>query len=249
MEKEKREEFYGFFKEVETLYEILSPSPGLRDYVENFSQLSTLYQVVRNAFRKKTAIYGDIARKTAKLVRERVGTEGLYGTTKTVTLNENTLKAIKDSSSSDTSKVINLINTIGSTVEDEGANSPYLKSIGERAEAIRDLYDDRQCTTQDALRKIEELLTEYIEARRQEKESGLDINAFTIFWTLKQEGAVEPKKHAPVLDGLFVRFPNYRENVSELRQLKAELYKILLGIVGKENMVRIANRLLQLDRK
>lgn len=38
-DKDKREEFYAFFKEVETLYEILSPSSELRDFIEPFADL------------------------------------------------------------------------------------------------------------------------------------------------------------------------------------------------------------------
>jgi type I restriction enzyme R subunit len=245
----KREEFYKFFKELETLYEILSPSPDLRDYVEDFGLLSILYQIIRNAFRKKTGFYGDIAKKTEQLVREKAATFGLETTTPAVKIDETTLKALKDSKSSNNIKVINLINSIIKTVTDEGDESPYLKPIGERAEAIQEAFDDRQVTALEALKKIEALIKEVLEARRQQEETGFDINTFTIYWLLKQENVKWFDSLAPIVNNAFLRFPNFKDNIAELRQLKAELYKLMLPVVGKDLMLGIVEKLLRLDRK
>jgi type I restriction enzyme R subunit len=245
----KREEFYKFFKELETLYEILSPSPALRDYVEDFGLISILYQIVRNAFRKKTGFYGDIAKKTEQLVREKVTTYGLETATPAVKIDETTLKALKDSKASNNIKVINLINSIIKTATDEGDESPYLKPIGERAEAIQEAFDDRQVTALDALRKVEALIKEVLEARRQQEETGFDINTFTIYWLLKQENVKWFEKLAPIVNNAFLRFPNFKDNIAELRQLKAELYKLLLPVAGKDLMLGIVEKLLRLDRK
>ncbi len=249
IDQAKREEFYKFFKELETLYEILSPSPDLRDHIEDFGLLSILYQIVRNAFRKKTGFYGDIAKKTEQLVREKAETFGLETTTPTVKIDETTLKALKDSKSSSNIKVINLINSIIKTATDEGDDSPYLKPIGERAEAIQEAFDNRQVTALDALRKVEALIREVLEARKQQEETGFDINTFTIYWLLKQEDVKWFEKLAPIVNNAFLRFPNFRDNVAELRQLKAELYKLLLPVVGKDLMLGIVEKLLKLDRK
>lgn len=58
-DKEKRESFFKFFKELETLYEIISPDLFLREYLEDYRNLSILYQIVRNAFSKHTVLYSD----------------------------------------------------------------------------------------------------------------------------------------------------------------------------------------------
>ena len=249
VDQNKREEFYKLFKELETLYEILSPSPALRDHMEDFGLLSILYQIVRNAFRKKTGFYGDIAKKTEQLVREKAATFGLETTTPAVRIDETTLKALKDSKSSTNIKVINLINSIIKTATDEGDDSPYLKPIGERAEAIQEAFDDRQVTALEALRKIEALIKEVLEARKQQEETGFDINTFTIYWLLKQEKVKWFENLAPIVNNAFLRFPNFKHNIAELRQLKAELYKLMLPVVGKDLMLGIVEKLLRLDRK
>ena len=245
----KREAFYRFFKELEMLYEILSPSPDLRDYIEDFGKLSVLYLIIKNAFRKKTILYGDVARKTEHLVREKVETWGLSTTMPVVKIDEKTLKAIKESTASDKTKVINLINSINTTVTDEGDDNPYLRTIGERAEQVQEAFDDRQLSTQGALKKIEELIAEILDARRQQKETGFDINTFTIFWILKKENISNAEKCAPAINSVFERFPHYRENTAELRELKAELYKLVFPVCGKERMLGIVEQLLRLKRK
>ncbi|MBP8746034.1 MAG: hypothetical protein KBH86_13030, partial [Syntrophorhabdus sp.] len=249
IDKDRREEFYKFFKELETLYEILSPSAALRDYLEDFGLLSVLYQILRNAFKKKTGFYGDIAKKTEMLVREKVTAYGLTTTTPAVKIDEATLKALKDSRSSTNTRVINLINGVIKTVVEEGDENPYLKPIGERAEAIREAFDNRQVTALDALKRIEAIINEILEARRQQEKTGFDMNTFTIYWLLKQENVRWCENLAPVINNVFLRFPNFRENIAELRQLKAELYKVLLPVVGKDAMVGIVDKLLRLDRR
>ncbi len=247
-DKEKRKDFYRTYKQLETLYEILSPSPDLRDYVEDFGSLSILYRIIQNAFRKKTAFYGDIASKTVQLVRERVESYGLDTMLPVVKIDEQMLETIKKAGGSNKARVINLVNSVRKAVDDEKGVNPYLNEIGDRAEAIIDAYDDRQSTTEDALKKIEALIHEIVDARREQAEMGLG-RAFSFYWELKQEGVAQPERTATIIRAIFDRFPNNDENVAELRQLKAELYKVLLPLVGKENMLRVAEKLLRAEAK
>jgi len=45
---------------------------------------------------------------------------------------------------------------------------------------------------------------------------------------------------------VFDRFPDYRYNAEELRQLKAEIYKLLLSSVEGKKMVALTEKLLDL---
>lgn len=248
-EQEKREAFYAFFKQVETFYEILSPSPHLRDFIADFGCLSVLYHIILNAFRKKTLLYGDVARKTELLVRERAESYGLQTTLTPVEIDERTLDAIKERGGSEKAKIINLVNSLRETVAEDADRDPYLKPIGDRAEAIMEAYDERQETTAEALKKIEALILEVLEARKLQKQLGFDATTFSLFWTLKQESVAQPEKVADMVSGLFARFPHHRDNSAELRQLKAELYKVLLPLVGTEAMVPLAEKLLRAEAK
>ncbi len=248
-DKENREKFYTFFKELEILYEIISPDVFLRPFVEDYGRLSVLYQIVRNAFSKQVALVRDLMKKTEELVKRTVTASGLSETMPLVKIDENTLKALQASDDKDTSKIVNLGRSLMSAVADEESQQPYLIPIGERTEAILEHYDDRQITTQEALERLKGLLDEFVQAKKEREKSGFDINTFTVFWILKQAGAKEAEKAAPLVNAAFERFPNHRDNVAEMRGLKAELYRVLLPLVGRDEMVALADRILKLERK
>jgi len=244
--KAKREKFYEFFKDVEALYEILSPSAELADYITEFRNLATLYQIIRNAFAAKTTFYGDVAKKTELLIREEAETYGVKQPSRIVEIDEKTLAAIKRSSSSDNNKVVNLVKSLVRAAAEKGAQEPYLIPIGQRAQTIMEAFEDSQESSVDALRQLENLAKERIDAEKEREQAGLDADTFTIYWELKREGVGDPKTLAKNLKALFDRFPNHRHNAEELRQLKAEIYKVLLPALDGKKMVALTEKLLDL---
>jgi type I restriction enzyme R subunit len=247
-DKERRENFYKLFQELETLYEIISPDVFLRPHIEDYGKLSALYQIVVNAFSKKVVLIRDLMKKTEELVKQSAVGTGLDTVMKPVRIDENTLKALKSSEGGEPPKVINLGKSLLATIKEEGEQQPFLIPISERTEAILEAYDDRQLSTQSALEQLARLMEEYLQAKREREETGFDINTFTLFWLLKQAGAADPGDLAPKVEAAFRKYPNYRDNVAEERQLKAELYKLVLPAVGRESMVTVVKRMLELPR-
>lgn len=248
VDPEGRKRFLDLYHEIETLYEILSPDPFLRLYLEDYGRLGQLFLIVQNAFKKHGTPLYDVAKKTEKLVRELADTSGVGFALPAVPLDEATLEALKKEPP-DPSRVINLGRAISCGVFEGPDLQAHLFPIGERAEKILDAYEDRQMTTQDALGELEKLLAELLEARRQQKESGLNRNAFAVFWLLKQAGVNEARSLAVEIDQVFGQFPNYDANTEERRSLKAKVYKLLLPAVAKETMVALADRIISLGRK
>lgn len=247
-DKERRESFCQLFQELETLYEIISPDVFLRPYIEDYGKLSALYQIVVNAFSKKVALIRDLMKKTEDLVkRSAVGT-GLKTVMKPVRIDENTLKALKSSDGGEPPKVINLGKSLLTAIKEEEERQPFLIPISERTEAILEAYDDRQLSTQSALEQLARLMEEYLQAKREREKTGFDTNTFTLFWLLKQAGAPDPGELAPKVEAAFRKYPNFRDNVAEERQLKAELYKLILPAVGRGAMVTVVKQMLELPR-
>jgi type I restriction enzyme R subunit len=58
LDKDERQKFETFFKDIEASYEILSPSPELRDYIEDYNRLADIYVMLRIAYGKKTRFFG-----------------------------------------------------------------------------------------------------------------------------------------------------------------------------------------------
>lgn len=247
-DKDRRERFFEFVKEIQTLYEIISPDVFLREYVEAYATLGVLHEIVTNAFARRPAVYKDLARKTETLVREHVQSYGITTTLPVIRIDEGALAALKRADAAGAGRILNLGRSLVQAAC-SGERQPYLVPIGERAEAVLEAYDDRQIGTEAALRQLERLVKDFLEARRASQQSGFDVNAFAIYWTLRQAGVETADAVARQLEAAFQRYPDHRDNADDRRRLKAELYKTLLPAVGRERMVDVAERILALERR
>src|ERR1700724_2643387 len=80
-----RKAFFDAYKEIEDLWEILSPSAELRDHILTYKRLAQLYASVRNAYADQVSFLADLAHKTRRLVEENAEQDGLGRLTKSVT--------------------------------------------------------------------------------------------------------------------------------------------------------------------
>ena len=55
-DKERRKEFFKEYKEIEMLYEIISPDAFLRPFIEDYATLSSIYAVVCNAYARQVYV-------------------------------------------------------------------------------------------------------------------------------------------------------------------------------------------------
>jgi len=245
-DKDKRLEFFKWFKTVEAFYEIISPDPFLRPYIEDYNLLARLFATVRLAFKKRVYVDKEFMGKTAELVRGHVSTEGLTKALPVQQIDENTLELLKGS---DKVKVINLIKAIRKTVDDEEDENPILVPIGAKAEAIAELYDNRQMDTQEALDKLKDLVKEYNRARAEWRKKGLDAETFGLYWALKQAEIKNAEKLSVEAEKVFKAFPNWNDSDDALRGLKTKLYGLLLKTVGKDRIKDIVNELMNMRRR
>ena len=248
-DKDKREDFYRFFKQIEMLYEIISPDKFLRDYINDYWKISYLYSIIRNAFARRVLLDKELMRKTSDLVKKHVYTTDISSTLQIYEIEEDTLKALKKSDKSGNVKVINLRKSIFKFIDDNQDTQPYLIPIGEKVQTIIELYDDRRVTTLEALERLEEIIREINQARREQAEKNFDVNTFTIFWLFKKSGIPKPDTLAVKINGIFEAYPNWRLNSKEARELTTQLYKILLKETSKTKTIEIVEKILKLERR
>jgi len=247
-DKDKREAFYKFYKWLEMLYEIISPDKDLRDYMDKYLKLASLYTIIRNAFSMRVVVDKELMRKTQMLVRKAVENYDIPKPYKIYEIKEDTLQALKKDDDSDNTKVINLRKSIEKFVLDNEDSLPYLISIGERAEVVVELYDDRQISTQEALTRLEKIIEEINQAKKEQAEKNFDAQKFTVYWILKKEEIENADELAVQIDGAFSQNPYWRENAKEARELTAHLYKILLKVMDKDKAVALVDKILKIGR-
>lgn len=233
-DEEVRHKFYAFYKELADLYEILSPDPFLRDYVEDYEQISRMYLLLRSAY-ESIFIDRELTRKTARLVQEHTHGGEIEEALEIYEIDEHLLAKLGGSDIPDTVKVFNLLKTIENTVYQKRSLSPYLLTIGERAEAIAKAYQERQISTQEALQRIEELIQEINSAEEERISSEMNPISFTIYWLIKDQKIVEPKGLSNEMEGAFRENPYFGTTSHQERQVRRKLTSLLIQNMRAED--------------
>jgi type I restriction enzyme R subunit len=248
LDPEPRKAFFEAYKDIEALWEILSPSPELRDHIATFKRLAQLYAAVRNAYADRGGYIADLAYKTRRLVEEGASQEGLGRVTKTVTFDVKTLEGLRGEGGSDEGKVFNLVRGLQHEIEDESEAAPVLQTLKDRAERILKDLEDRKTTGLAAMDLLAALAEEKEEAVKGAQDSGLSSRAYGVYWSLKDDEAlgkagISALELATEAEALLTRFPNARVNIDEHRRLRAALYRPLLGL-EKEERGRVVEAIL-----
>ena len=247
-DKDTRENFFKFFKSVQNLYDILSPDAFLHEFIAGYQALATLYGLIRNAYSDRPYVDKELTAKTRELLQEHTESELFELPNAVYELNEITLEKIDQSDLSDTVKVLNLGKVLHKTVASEAKSKPFLISIGDRAEAITEAYENRQIATQDVLAEFRKLAEEYAQSARESDRLGLGENTFAVYTILKNAiGNVTPEQ-AQAVNQVFEQFPDYRWNEDQERDLRMRLYSTLGPTVDIKELVETTNNLLKLER-
>jgi len=227
-DKSKRKEFFKLYKEIEMLYEIISPDKFLRPYIDNYTTLSAIYKVVRNAYAKRIQVDREFQRKTNELIQERIsGTYPMPGE-EYFEINEQAIEYIKGKNKNENTKVINLIKSIEKIAE-ESSDDPFLIGLKERAEAVEEQYENRQLSTQEALDEIRKIYEDGIKRKKEQAEKGFDGLTFFIYQTLIDNSLKNSEEMTKQIKEEFVKNPNWKTSEKELRELRKGVYYAILA--------------------
>lgn len=248
--QEDRKAFFEAYKEVEALWEILSPSSELRDHISTYKQLSQLYAAVRNAYAEKVGFVADLAYKTRRLIEESAEQHGLGRLTKSVTFDVVTLQSLRGEKGSDEGKVFNLVRGLQKEIDEDPSAAAVLQPLKERAERILKDLEDRKTTGLAAMDLLAALAADKEAAMKAASESGLSSQAFAVAWVLRDEAAIksagiDPMMLAKEAEALLGKFPNAAVNADEQRRLRASLYKPMLGL-QPEDRARLVDLIVKL---
>ena len=218
-DKERRKEFFKEFKELEMLFEIISPDAFLRPFLENYTSLSAMYAVVAKAYTKTVYVDKAFQRKTNELVQKHIMSSPIAAVTDFVAINAQTIDLIKQKHGGDDTKVINLIKSIEKTAEEESGD-PFLIAMADRAKAIQENYEDRQTSTQAALDELFAEIKHNEERKKKQAEKGYDSLRYFVFTMLQEAGVKGAENVSAKLAKAFVDYPNWRQSEADLREVR-----------------------------
>jgi len=239
LDAEPRRVFFETYKEIEALWEILSPAAELRDHVTTFKQLAQLYATVRNAYDDRVGYLADLAYKTKRLVEKSATQEGLGDVVKTAPFDVETLERLQAEAGSDTAKVFNLKRGLLKEIDENPDTAPLLESLKDRVTRILQDLKNRRTTGLQAMDALAAMAREKEKMLKAAEASGLSTPAFGVYWCLREDPAlydagIPAMKPAQAAEEALTKYPNVRVNAEEQRRLRADLYAPLLHLSAEQ---------------
>lgn len=246
---ERRKEFFKEYKEIEMLYEIISPDAFLRPYIDPYATLSAIYDVVRKAYTKRVEVDREFQRKTSNLVQEHVSTYDVNAPMELLEINERTIELIKQKLGGDGTKVINLIKSIEKKAEKE-SDDPFLIAMAERAKAVQESFENRQTATKDALADLLALVQSNEERKKEQAEKGFDGLTFFVYRTLLDAKVNDAEAVSRKIKEAFVALPHWKQSEKDLRELRKKVtFAIYSQVDDPEEVARLVDDLFTLLEK
>ena len=244
-----RQAFYEFFEELSDLYEVLSPSPFLRPYLDDYTTLTRMVALLKEAYDPGTPIERDILRKTAELVQEHTHGGEIHGAVEVYEINADLLRRLQHTRKPPTVEIFNLVKSIRQKVMDEGNAKPFLISIGERAEAVVRAFEQRHQEAQEALEALKDIIAEINAAEREFVEKGMEAEAFTVYWLLRRDHIAAAEAIARDLVSTFREYPHWATSSRQGRELRLSLYKVLRAHGIKEGLSERVKQIMGILRR
>ena len=219
---ERRKAFFKEYKEIEMLYEIISPDAFLRSFIGDYGTLSAIYQVVRKAYTRSVMVDREFQAKTNHLVQQQVGSYGVGGLGEIVAIDGNTIELIKNKSGGDGTKVINLIKSIEKLAE-EGSDDPYLIAMAERARAVQESFEDRQTSTAEALAELLREVESNETRKKDQAEKSFDGLTYFVYRSLLDAKIQNAEAVSRKIRHAFTEFPNWKRSESAIRELRKKV--------------------------
>jgi len=233
LDQQSRKTFYTAYREIEGLWEILSPDAALREHIQTYKRLSQLYAAVRAAYSESRGFLGDLEHKTKQLLADNATQRNLSKFSRVVTFDVPTLQSLRDQDGAPEGKVHNLLRGLRQEVEENPALAPVLRGIQERANRVLQDLEDRTTDGLAALDQLSALAVEKAAIRKQADDSGLTDVGFAVFWVLSRGSIADdfdPIVAAHEVEAVLAKFPNWKDNPDQKRRLRAGLYKPLLAL-------------------
>jgi type I restriction enzyme R subunit len=216
---ERRKEFFKEYKEIEMLYEIISPDAFLRPFIEDYATLSSIYQVVHNAYTRRVYVDRDFQKKTNALVQQHISASLAEPGGGYVVIDRSTIEAIKAKDDGKATKVINLIKAIQKEAE-EKSDDPFLLAMADRAKAVQEAFESRQSSTEQALDELLEALAKNEQRMQEQAAKGLDDLTYFMMAKLIEAGIPNPEQVATKVRAAFGKHPNWKTSEAELREAR-----------------------------
>ena len=235
---ERRKAFFKEYKEIEMLYEIISPDAFLQPFIDDYKTLSAIYDVVRKAYTQRVQVDRDFQRKTDKLVQDLISSYGVVKVDDLLEINADTIELIKNKDVGDSTKVINLVKSIGKFAE-ENSDDPNLIAMAERARAVQERFVQRQSNTAEALSELLKEVENNEVRKREQADKQFDGLTYYVYHSLLDADIENAEEVSQKVGHAFSNHPNWKRSDKALRELRISVTSAILAETETDDYERV----------
>lgn len=230
--------FKDLYKKIEDIYNILSPDTFLSPYLEDFEKITEIYKVAKNQFEPSSPADKELSAKVKDLVYKHSSVK-VFIKEEIYEINEKLLQRIQEDNDIN---IYNLIRALEKELEQEEENKPYMKSIKDKLQELREMYNLRQLETDQLKEEIKKLIQDKLDLDKEGKDPILQ----TIEYDLKAFPEIEDKETlAKEIFQAFNEFKNWKESESQRRSLILKISTILYKKLGNmDKAIEIKDKIL-----
>jgi len=229
-DEDRRGGFVKLFKQIQEIYEVLSPDEFLRDYLKDYKLLLQVYQIIYKEFSpeaERRKAQRDILRKTEKLIKESVELRSIVDSLPIYEINKDIASLIKADKLSERVKVANLHKSLVTYIEQNKGKQPFLLSLSEEVGEIVRQLRERQRGIESALNDLTRLAEEIANSKEEQEKSGLSKEEFSIFRVLRGYKVDKPAEMAREMYRELEKRSEWFYSEDAEREIRKELYKLL----------------------
>ncbi len=218
----RRKEFFKVYKDIEMLYEIISPDAFMGPFIDDYRTLSAIYHVVCKAYSYHVTVDRDFQKKTNQLVREHVGCEDIERVDALLKIDDQTIEYIQAARGGEATKVINLVKSIERQAG-EDHHDLNLVAMAERAQTVREKFENRQISTAGALAELQKDIGEGESRKKEQAEKGLDGLGYFVYRTLDDAGIGNADTVSRKIRQALADCPHWNSSENALRELRTKV--------------------------
>lgn len=238
---EKRKNYLDQYSRLSDIYDILSPDKFLSCYESLYKDLTNINSILMKTYGHENSKYYDLSKKTAELVKNNTIISRMPGDLNTYIINDETINKIRKSKESDREKVFNLLISIKKYIDENKKNSPFLISIGDRANQIAESYNNNIDSSEEVLQKIYSIIKDINNSNKEKSQLGFPKEVFAFYYLIKTAKYPYPEELSNIFLNEIKIYKSWYSNTDQERIIKRELIKNMIAkhVLNVEEIARM----------
>lgn len=124
------------FRNIQEIFEVLSPDPFLRPYLENYKTLLKVYKTIRAEFYPAERERRELLKKTREIIRKNVEIEHIVDGLPVYRIDEHIADLLKNDGLNERIKIYNLRRSLILHIKEKRKEIPYLEMLVDKIEEV-----------------------------------------------------------------------------------------------------------------